>query len=136
MDNETIEQEVLELLVSLDVAGTVDGDYLLHFSVLRAREAILNDIKCPEIPEGLHYVFVSMAAGLFLAEKKAVGQLNITGIDFEAGRAKQIKEGDVQITFATVDDGGLTPEARFDALVHRLTNPDPGLLTRFRRLAW
>jgi len=136
VDIEKIEQEVLELLVSLDVTGDIGGDYLLHFAVMRAQEAILNDIKCQEIPDGLHYAFVCMSAGFYLFDKKAVGQLNINDLDLDAAQAKQIKEGDVQITFATASDGSLTPEARFDALIHKLTTPDPASLTRYRRLEW
>lgn len=136
MDVEKIEQEVLELLEGYEVTGAVFGDSVLHFSVLRAQEAILNDIKCQEIPEGLHYVFVCMAAGYYLFDKKAVGQLKIADLDIDAAQAKQIKEGDVQITFASAGEGSLTPEARFDALVHRLITPDPAALTRYRRLEW
>lgn len=136
MDVEKIEQEVLELLEGYEVTGAVLGDSVLHFSVLRAHEAILNDIKCQEIPEGLHYVFVYMAAGYYLFDKKAVGQLKIADLDLDAAQAKQIKEGDVQITFAAAADGSLTPEARLDRMIHTLSHPDPALFASFRKLVW
>lgn len=131
-----IKADVIALLDSYGVINANESDVLLDFAISRAEEMILTDIHHDEMPEGLKNTFIAMAAGFYLADKKAAGMLDVESVDFGATPAKQIKEGDVQITFATASDGSLTPEARFDALVNRLIHPDPFVFTRFRRLSW
>lgn len=100
----------------------------------RAAEKIRANINRMDIPGELHYTWVDMAAGLFLFDKKAAGQLG-DGFDFTAP-AKKITEGDVSVEFAGADDGSSTPEARFDKLINSLINPPAYLFARFRRFVW
>ena len=111
-------------------------DVSLTFAIARAREQILNDINHDEVPEGLRYTFIDMACGFYLHDLKAMGQIDASVIDLSSAPAKQIKEGDVQVTFAAASDGSLTPEARFDNLVKSLITPEPWLLSRYRRIAY
>lgn len=131
-----ITSDVCNLLNEYGVFDVSESDLFLDFAIMRAKETILTDIHHDEMPEGLKYTFIAMAAGFYLQDKKAAGQLKLESVDFSSAPAKQIKEGDVQITFATASDGSLTPEARFDALIHKLTHPDHSTLTRYRRLSW
>lgn len=100
----------------------------------RAAEKIRANINRMDIPGELHYTWVDMAAGLFLFDKKAAGQLG-DGFDFTAP-AKKITEGDVSVEFAGADDGSSTPEARFDKLINSLISPSAYLFARFRRFVW
>lgn len=100
----------------------------------RAAEKIRANINRMDIPGELHYTWVDMAAGLFLFDKKAAGQLG-DGFDFTA-LAKKITEGDVSVEFAGATDGSSTPEARFDKLINSLINPPAYLFARFRRFVW
>ena len=111
-------------------------DVSLTFAIARAREQILNDINHDEVPEGLRYTFIDMACGFYLHDLKEMGQIDASVIDLSSAPAKQIKEGDVQVTFAAASDGSLTPEARFDNLVKSLITPEPWLLSRYRRIAY
>lgn len=131
-----IKADVIALLDGYGVIGTSESDVLLGFAIARAQELILTDIHQDDMPDGLKYTFIAMAAGLYLLDKKAAGQLQLESVDYVSAPAKQIKEGDVQITFASASDGSATPEMRFDALVQKLIHPDPSTLTRHRRLSW
>ncbi|MBR6314268.1 MAG: hypothetical protein IKR49_06500 [Clostridia bacterium] len=127
---------VLDRLSTLGVDGIGSNDNALTFAIARARERILNDINHQEVPEELRYTFIDMAAGTYLYDLKAMGLLQLHELDYATAPAKQIKEGDVQITFASAADGSLTPEARLDRLIHTLMHPDPALLASFRRMVW
>lgn len=130
-----IREETARLLEELGVLGVSQDDFILDFSVKHAEEIILTDINHKEMPEGLRYTFVCMAAGFYLQNMKSAGRLQLESVDLADTPAKQIKEGDVQVTFAAASDGSLTPEARLDALIRKLTWPDPSTLTRYRRLS-
>ena len=103
-------------------------DAAVKYAINRAAEKIKANINRTEIPDGLHYTWVDMAAGLFLFDKKTAGQLD-EGFDFTAP-AKKITEGDVSVEFAGADDGSSTPEARFDKLINSLINPPAYLFAR------
>ena len=109
-------------------------DTAVTYAIDRAAEKIKANINRTDIPDGLHYTWVDMAAGLFLFDKKTAGQLG-EGFDFTAP-AKKITEGDVSVEFAGASDGSSTPEARFDKLINSLINPPAYLFTRFRRFVW
>lgn len=110
-------------------------DTAVNYAINRAAEKIKANINRTEIPEGLYYTYVDMAAGLFLKDKKDTGQLTGDAFDFTAP-AKKITEGDVSVEFAGADDGNSTPEARFDKLINSLINPPAYLFARFRRFVW
>lgn len=109
-------------------------DGAVMYAINRAAEKIKANINRTEIQEGLHYTWVDMAAGFFLFEKKASGQLG-EGFDFSSP-AKKITEGDVSVEYAGASDGSNTPEARFDKLLDSLISPPEQIYARFRRLVW
>lgn len=128
-----------EVVVRLSQLGYIvpesdTRDAAVNCSINRAAEKITANINRTDIPEGLHYTWVDMAAGLFLFDKKAAGQLG-EGFDFSAP-AKKITEGDVSVEFYSGADGGSTPEERFDKLLSDLINPPAYLFARFRRFVW
>lgn len=128
--------DVLARLGSLGFDGLTGDTNAVEYAIGRAKERILNDINWLEVPDELRYTFIDMACGYYLHDLKAMGQISPDVLDLSSAPAKQIKEGEVQITFAGPSDGSLTPEARFDRLVQSLIHPDPALLATFRRLVW
>ena len=131
-----IYMDVAARLASLGyaVTATDTADAAVTYAIDRAAEKIKANINRTDIPDGLHYTWVDMAAGLFLFDKKTAGQLG-EGFDFTAP-AKKITEGDVSVEFAGAADGSSTPEARFDKLINSLINPPAYLFARFRRFVW
>lgn len=113
-----------------------EKDAALVYAIEQAEEWLLNATDCVYVPDGLKHTFIDLACGFYLSDMKAVGFLNPSGVDFSTAPAKDIKEGDVQIAFATASEGAQTPEARFDSLINRLLHPDPGQIARYRRLVW
>ncbi len=111
-----------------------DDGIAIDYSITRAEERIKVQTNQTEVPGGLTCVWVDMAAGMFLADKKAAGQLG-ESFDFTAP-AQKITEGDVSVEFAGADNGSTTPEARFDALINRLIDPPAYVFARYRRLVW
>ncbi len=104
----------------------------LNLNIQKAESALKVETNQLEVPEGLFYVWVDMAAGMFLADKKASGAL--CGIyNFEAP-AKSISEGDTSVTFAIADTGSF--EDQFDTMLSKMIHPDAALITAYRRLAW
>lgn len=128
--------DVVIRLLQLGYAVPADDtpDTAVTYAIDRAAEKIKANINRTDIPDGLHYTWVDMAAGLFLFDKKTAGQLG-EGFDFTAP-AKKITEGDVSVEFAGAADGSSTPEARFDKLINSLINPPAYLFARFRRFVW
>lgn len=125
--------KVIERLGSLGVAAA--PDISVNFAIEQAQVLITTNTNQNEVPDRLETVFVEMACGLYLKALKATGRLDLESVNFDAP-AKTIKEGDVQVTFASAADGTLTPEARFDALVNGMINPPSHMFARFRRLVW
>lgn len=123
---------LLQLGYAVPAGDTPDA--AVTYAIDRAAEKIKANINRTDIPDGLHYTWVDMAAGLFLFDKKTSGQLG-EGFDFTAP-AKKITEGDVSVEFAGAADGSSTPEARFDKLINSLINPPAYLFARFRRFVW
>ena len=109
----------------------------IEYAVALAAERIKANINRTEIPDELYYTHVDMAAGLFLQSKKDSNTLGDLGEAFDfSAPATKITEGDVSVEFAGASDGSTTPEARFDSLVQRLTEPPQSLFAAFRRIKW
>ncbi|HBH94808.1 MAG TPA: hypothetical protein DDX91_03595 [Ruminococcaceae bacterium] len=107
---------------------------LLKSSVRRAEEAVRNFCCIDEIPDELASITADMAAGEFLAAKKAFCPRDIEGIDLDAA-VKRIEVGDTNTIFA-VGEGSLTSEQRFDIFVERLLSGGKNQLLCFRRVRW
>lgn len=122
--------DVVARLSALGYTVTESQSAAVTYAINRAAETIKANINRTEIPDGLYYTHVDMAAGLFLKDKKAAGQLG-ESFDFSAPATK-ITEGEVAVEFAESS----TPEARFDRMVTSLTNPPQSIYAAFRRLKW
>lgn len=133
---ENIYSEVAKRLKSLGVHAVVEKDYGVKYATDNAETTIKNETNLNIVPEGLKFVWLDMAAGYYLQEKKSIGQLCLRGVDLSEAPAKSITEGDVSITFASVSDGVKTPEARLDELIKKLTNPPDSVYAAFRRFKW
>lgn len=119
-------------LASLRYVVTESDSAALTFNIEKAGAALKAATNQPEVPEGLFYTWVDMAAGFFLADKKAAGALNCI-YDFEAP-VKSVSEGDTSVSFAVSDSG--TFENQFDAMIKKMTTPDTDLIVTYRRLVW
>lgn len=126
--------DVVERLNSMGYAVTESPDAAVTYSINRAAEKIKANINHSEIPNDLYYTWVDMAAGMFLYDKKAVGQLTDAAFDFTAP-AKKITEGDVSVEFTSVEASN-TPEARFERLLNGMINPPQSIFAAFRRFKW
>ena len=129
----TVYEAVVLRLAMLGYEVTEDDKPGLEYLIHKCEVDILTNINHPELPKGLFYTLVDMAAGQFLFNKKAAGGLE--GFDFDAP-AKSITEGDISVTFAGASDGSSSAESRFDALLDRLMHPTDSVLAAFRRLRW
>ena len=129
-----IYDDVVARLAALGYTVTDTPDAAVTYAINRAAEKIKANINHPEVPEGLHYTWVDMAAGMFLSEKKASGQLG-EAFDFTAP-AKRITEGDVSVQFFGADDGSGTPGALFDRMLSDFIDPPQHVFAAFRRLKW
>lgn len=119
-------------LSALGYTVTEADSSALDFDIKKAEETLKILTNQNEVPEELFYVWVDMAVGLFLVDKKASGALDDV-FDFSAP-AKSISEGDTSVTFAIADNGSLANQ--FDAMLAKMLRPDPELIARYRRLVW
>ena len=111
---------------------SADDEYLINYSLEKAKQSILNMTNQNMIPEGLNYVVIERAVGEFLAFKKGTGTLNIDSINLNAVVAR-ITEGDITVQEGT---NSLNPEARLDYLVSSLLRYGESEIYKYRRLAW
>ena len=119
-------------LTALGYTVTESDSAAIEYNIGKAETFLKTATNQLEVPEGLFYVWVDMAAGYFLTDKKAAGGLS--GIyDFDAPE-KSISEGDTSVTFAIADTGSF--EDQFDAMLAKMVVPDEDLIVAFRRLVW
>lgn len=123
---------VITRINALGYTVTEADRYLVDYNISKAKARLRIYTNQPEVPDGLYHVWVDMAAGMFLADKKAAGALN-EFYNFDAP-AKSISEGDTSVTFAIADTGSF--EDQFDAMLAKMTEPDEELYVAFRRLVW
>lgn len=128
-------EAVVSRLAMLGYPASEEDRPAIAYQTGRCRAALLASIHHKEVPDGLFYTLVDMAAGSFLRDKLAAGGLEIEGLDFSAA-VKSITEGDVSITFTGASDGATSPEERFLAALEGMTRPPEKLLGAYRRLAW
>ena len=126
--------DVVARLAALGYTVEETPDAAVTYAINRAAEKICVNTNCPEVPNGLYYTWVDMAAGMFLADKKAAGQLG-EAFDFTAP-AKRITEGDTTVEMFGASDGSDTPEAVFDKMLNGFINPPPSVFAAFRRFKW
>lgn len=125
-------EAVVSRLAMLGYQATEQDKPAIDYLTGKCRVTLLASIHHKEVPDGLTYTLVDMAAGAFLQDKLAAGRLEIEGLDFSTA-AKSITEGDVSITFAGASDG---PEGRFLAALERMAHPPEKTLGAYRRLTW
>lgn len=123
---------VITRLAALGYSVVDTDNAVLEYNISKAEAQLKAETNQREVPEGLFYVWVDMAAGFFLTDKKAAGALAEI-YDFDAP-AKSISEGDTSVTFAIADTGSF--EDQFDAMLAKMTTPDPDLIIAYRRLVW
>lgn len=119
-------------LAGLGYVVTDKDNAVVRYCISKAEAQLKAETNQREVPEGLFYVWVDMAAGLFLTDKKAAGALAEV-YDFDAP-AKSISEGDTSVTFAIADTGSF--EDQFDAMLAKMITPNPDLIIAHRRLVW
>lgn len=117
-------------LEALGYPVTDADNNMLDYYIKKAEAYLKANTNQLEVPEGLFYVWVDMAAGYFLEDKKTIGALSEV-YDFDAP-AKSVSMGDTTVTLAD----GATFESQFDANLRKMVNPDIDMILAFRRLAW
>lgn len=112
------------------VAGA--DDVAIRYNIEKAELILKTKTNLHEIPTELFYIWVDMAAGMFLADKKAAGALS-EQYDFSAP-AKSISEGDTSVSFAIADTG--STEDQFDTMISKMIHPNEETILAYRRLQW
>ena len=122
--------EVIDRLCGLGFRITQQTKDEVVYAINDACERIKAETNLDEVPAGLRYVWIDMAAGAFLRDKMAAGQLG-PELDF-SGEAKRITEGDVTVELNTAASGA----AHFDATIERMADPPKTVFAAYRRLKW
>ena len=129
----SIDADAKQFLSAINFKFTDSDTWMLNFCIEKVTNTIKNECNISQIPDGLYYIAVQMIVGEFLMAKKNSGQTDgFESIDFSAV-AKQIQEGDTNITFA-VGDASLTPEQRIDTLIGFLLNNRKSQFVTYRCL--
>lgn len=112
-------------------AGASEHEVLGEF-LAQASRRITAEIGMVFLPTELESLAIDIAAGEYLLNKKATG--NLEGFDNQAV-VKQLQEGDTSVTYALAS-GSSTPEERLDALIEHLRCLPAGLMAAWRCLRW
>ncbi len=123
--------DVAKRLASFGYTVTDADSWMLKFIIQKVTNHILNSCNISSIPEGLHEVAVDMVAGEFLQEKKAIGQLDESGI-LASDAVSSIKLGDTQVNFA---DGEAASQG-LDSLISWLMRGYSADLVTYRCMKW
>lgn len=122
--------DVIDRLSGLGFSVTQQTEDDITFAINEACERIKTETNLNEVPEGLRYVWIDMAAGAVLRDKLAAGQLG-PELDF-SGEAKRITEGDVTVELNTAASGA----AHFNEMIERMADPPKAVFAAYRRLKW
>lgn len=128
-------EAVVSRLAMLGYVAAYEDQPGINCLIHKCKAELLAKINCADLPPGLFYTLVDMAAGAFLHDKLSAGALEIEGLDFSPA-AKSITEGGISVTFAGASDGASNAESRFDAMLDQLMHPAESTLAAFRRLRW
>ena len=128
---ENIKEDVIKTLKSVGYE-VIDTDlFLLEQSIEKVRSYIKNKTNQNKVPVGLKYVWINRSVAEFLNFKKALGKLNIDGLNF--GRiAKEIDEGDTKVVF----DNTKTTGDKFEVFLAELMTYGEDEILKYRRLVW
>jgi len=127
-------EAVKKRLESFGYEAKKEDEPSLDFCVGKTQNSILNKINWKELPEGLEYIAVDMAAGEFLQAKKTFAPDDLSMLDLSSA-VKQIQSGDTNTVFA-IGSGSLTREQRLDIFISHLLSYGKGEINSFRRLRW
>lgn len=121
-----------ERLAAFGYKVTDNDNSALEYNIRRAEAYLIAQTNQKQVPDGLEYVWVDMAVGMFLADKKATGALGDT-YTFDAP-VKSVSEGDTSVTFAISDAG--SAEDQFNAAISKMINPSAEVIAAYRKLVW
>jgi hypothetical protein len=111
----------------------VEDDYPhLDFELEYTLDYVRNYCNITETPTIVDKRIIDKVCANFLFYKKNSGTLK--DFDYDAV-IKEIKEGDTTVKYS-VDNGGDTPESRFDSFVKQLERGFDKWITPHRRLRW
>ncbi len=125
---------VKDRLKALGYQVKAADEALIRFAVQKASDTIKNECNLAEIPEGLQWAAVDMAAGEFLLSKKTFAPEDITGLDLGTA-VKSLQIGDTNTAFA-IGEGSQTAEQRLDCLINRLLSSGREQFSCYRRIKW
>ena len=122
--------KVTERLAMLGYTAGESDSKGITYNIEKAEKDLKARTNLSEVPEGLSDVWIDMAAGMFLSDKKAIGGLG-ESYDFSAA-VKSVSEGDTSVTFGDA----FTAEEQFDALLARMIEPDAERIIAVRKILW
>lgn len=125
---------VKERLKSFGYEVKADDGPALDFCIGKVSSTIRNETNLKDVPDGLEYIAIDMAAGEFLLYKKTFAPADLVTFDLDYA-VKQVQVGDTGTVFA-VGEGSLTPEQRLAAFIDFLLSYGKAEFGSFRRIRW
>jgi len=129
----SVYEAVVARLATLGYTSTEADRVSLEYLIPKCELDILANINHRELPDGLFYTLVEMAAEAGFAVDEAAFHIEMTK---QRERARAAAAPAVPKMFAGASDGSSSAESRFDALLDRMMHPPESTLARFRRLRW
>ena len=126
----TIYDDVVNRLEMLGLTITENDVSMIEYQCGKTEQFVMNFCNRADLPDGLRYVAVDMAAGEYLLFAAAFGRLP-PGFNAD-GTVKSVKIGDTDVEFSTEN----VTAASFESAVDVLRNAVKTELYRFRKMRW
>lgn len=104
-------------------------DIILKYTLDKIEQSIMSTTNLSAVPDELHFVVVERVCGEFLTVMKNTNQLADEDIETIV---KSIREGDTTITF----DENSSPQAKYDALMYKLSIYGEDEILSYRKMRW
>lgn len=106
-----------------------DDVWIIGFCIQSVASTIKNECNIATIPKELEAMAVDMVCGEFLAEKKALGQLNEEQVE---PIIKSISEGDTSYTYAEEE----SKDKLLSKVLDTMRKGNESELLKYRRIVW
>lgn len=124
--------EIISLLENMGVKDVSCDDVLLSFIKDETVNQVKSHCNISVIPKQAKETVVLMIIGKYLKSLKAVGKLELSGLDFDAV-PKSVSLGDTKVEFTGND---ITDERKLDSLIDSWISSGLSSLNHFRKIAW
>ncbi len=123
---------VIERLKSFGYEAQKNDEAAIDFSANKVTEAIKNDCNVTDIPEGLFYVAVDMAAGEFLNNKRVFDPSSLASLNVD-NAVKSLSIGDISVGY---NDSADSADKIMEALINCLLTRGKENFSCYRKIRW